>query len=656
MDTLPAGDRLPSGPPPQSPAVQSVYDRPFPALDVRAWLAAIGQIGHEANATTSIAAHISRIAEQCCRLLHYDFCAILLAEPTGTRLVVEGAHGLTPEFIEKYNRDRPVAIGPQPLGEGPSSRAFRSGRPVAVPDVDREPLFGPWGAVPRLEAPYRAMLSVPLITRNGAIGVINCYTAGTHEFADEEIRLVEILADQASISLEAAGLRLRERETIADLERQRHLLERSEAIHRDLTRVVLESAGFPGIARALARLLGAPVLVEDVAGQALASSVPRGSTAEPWSGRLGASSAMLAQLAEQESHRQVVVVAIDEPGGGRGRRAAPTDERRSAYWVALVTVGNESVGRVWVGPIAGEPGSLELRALEHGTTVVALELLKGRAAQEVEWRIRGDLLGDLLAERIEDEPALRTRARRLGHDLSGSHEVIAARPTRPVDLPPDRPAPTDPGDVQALLDLVSRTVDAVVGRTAPGKPLVARYRDHVVVLNRMADGAESRASVALAQQILAGALRLEQSALIAISPPAEQLADLASAARMALGALNLAERAGRRDEILTLDRLDVYGLLLQIERPEALERFANGLLDPLATYDRERGAELVKTLRAYLEHRTSIADAAAALVIHPHTLRYRLARIETLLGLSLRETESLLKLRMAIMIRDIIVP
>jgi sugar diacid utilization regulator len=656
LDTPSTGEREPAGQVPQTPVAPSVYDRPLPALDVRAWLAAIGQIGHEANATPSIAAHISRIAEQCCRLLRYDFCAILLAEPTGTRLVVEGAHGLTPEFVERYNRDRPVAIGPQPLGEGPSSRAFRFGRPVAVPDVDHEPLFGPWGDVPRLEAPYQAMLSVPLITRNGAIGVINCYTAGTHEFAEEEIRLVEILADQAAISLEAAALRLRERETIADLERQRQLLERSEAIHRDLTRVVLESAGFPGIARALARLLGAPVLVEDAGGQALASSDPRGSVAELWPGQLGTSPEIQARLAEQERHLQVVVVERGDAGVGRDRRGTGGETSHDAFWVALVTVGKERVGRIWVGPVAGTPGSLELRALEHGTTVVALELLKQRAAQEVEWRVRGDLLGDLLAERIEDEPALRARARRLGHDLSGRHEVIAIRPTRKLGAPTGQLTLPDPGLVQALLDLVSRTVDGVVGRTAASKPLVARYRDHVVVLGTSVDGADGRGALALAQQILAGVLRLGHSALIALSPPAEQLADLASAARMALGALNLAERAGRRDEILTLDRLDVYGLLLQVERPEALERFANGLLDPLATYDRERGAELLKSLRAYLDHRMSIADAAAALVVHPHTLRYRLARIEALLGLSLRETEGLLRLRMAVMIRDIVAP
>jgi sugar diacid utilization regulator len=359
---------------------------------------------------------------------------------------------------------------------------------------------------------------------------------------------------------------------------------------------------------------------------------------------LAATPAALARLAEQDVDRQIVEIVADG------------DDAASSFWVALVTVGDEVVGRVWVGPVAGSPGTIEQRALEHGTTVVALELLKQRAAQEVEWRVRGDLLGDLLAERIEDEPALRARAHRLGHDLSGSHEILMARPPRPIDATLAQLAPTDPVAVQAMLDLISRTVENFIGRKANRKPLVARYRDQVAVLSPTLDQAGRRLAPGLAQQILASAVRIGQPILIAVSPPTEQLGELAGAARMALGALNLAERTGRRDAILTLDQLDVYGLLLQIERPEALERFASSLLDPLDTYDRQRGTALVATLRTYLEHRLSIADAAAALIVHPHTLRYRLSRIEALLRLSLREPEAMLRLRLAMMIRDIISP
>src|SRR5438034_9330501 len=60
-----------------------------------------------------------------------------------------------------------------------------------------------------------------------------------------------------------------------------------------------------------------------------------------------------------------------------------------------------------------------LRALEHGSTVLGLELAKERAAAEVERRLRGDLVEEVLAGGLETEEAERVarQAERLGHRL-----------------------------------------------------------------------------------------------------------------------------------------------------------------------------------------------------------------------------------------------
>src|SRR5256714_11894499 len=60
-----------------------------------------------------------------------------------------------------------------------------------------------------------------------------------------------------------------------------------------------------------------------------------------------------------------------------------------------------------------------LGALEHGSTVLALELPKDRAAAEVERRLRGDLVEEVLAGGLESDEAERIarQAERLGHRL-----------------------------------------------------------------------------------------------------------------------------------------------------------------------------------------------------------------------------------------------
>ncbi|WP_278262032.1 PucR family transcriptional regulator [Nocardia sp. AG03] len=72
-------------------------------------------------------------------------------------------------------------------------------------------------------------------------------------------------------------------------------------------------------------------------------------------------------------------------------------------------------------------------------------------------------------------------------------------------------------------------------------------------------------------------------------------------------------------------------------------------LAALDAYDRTHAADLRATARAYLRAHGEVSAAAAALRIHPNTLRYRLRRIESVLGISLSDPADrlLLELQLA---------
>src|SRR5205085_7075702 len=65
-------------------------------------------------------------------------------------------------------------------------------------------------------------------------------------------------------------------------------------------------------------------------------------------------------------------------------------------------------------------------ALQHGSTVLALETAKERAAAEVERRLRGDLVEELLAGGLDEAEAerLARQAERLGHRLPSRAWVL----------------------------------------------------------------------------------------------------------------------------------------------------------------------------------------------------------------------------------------
>lgn len=94
-----------------------------------------------------------------------------------------------------------------------------------------------------------------------------------------------------------------------------------------------------------------------------------------------------------------------------------------------------------------------------------------------------------------------------------------------------------------------------------------------------------------------------------------------------------------------LTREGVVGLV----DPEAARGFAERLLQPLEARDR---GDLVVSVRAWLAHHGQWDAAAHALGIHRHTLRYRMKRVEELLGRGLDDPDLRADLWVALAVRD----
>lgn len=108
-------------------------------------------------------------------------------------------------------------------------------------------------------------------------------------------------------------------------------------------------------------------------------------------------------------------------------------------------------------------------------------------------------------------------------------------------------------------------------------------------------------------------------------------------------ALNIAERDGldrARFGDLWLDRL-LNGSL-------SVTDLASAMLEPLSALPASKRGPLQATLAVYLSLERSIAGTAKHLQVHPHTVRYRLARIRELLGDVLEVPDHRLALQIAL--------
>src|SRR5690242_3247735 len=605
---------------------------------LRSWMSAVSEIVRSVNAAEPLASVLTRVADQACELIGFEFCAVMLADEQRESLQIAGWSGLTPDYLAQVSDGQGLRIRPPgPDLDTPAARAYREGRTIVVPDVREARSYGRLRRLAPTQG-YRALLVAPLRGSGALAGVIVAYSVTARQFSGPELELIELLAGQAAMALETARLRAEQQEVIRELSmaneemrRGRAVLEWAERQHHRLMQLVLDEVELPELVAALASALRASVTVEDTDGRVLASAPAEGYCPPPVPAVRRAGAARAALKAQEASGRRYTVARVPVRGpNGRVTRSA-------AAWAAPVVVGGELAGRLWVTGPPAEPEPVQLRVIERFTLVVALLLLQQRHLLDVQSRLSGDLLGDLLREGGPVRPrAVLDRAAALGHDLSRPHVLAlltadAAGPSA-VRLPELARAAAEPG-----LD--------------PKIPLAGPHDGaYVLLLPAEPDPGDAlRRILAKAGQAIGARGRLT----LVAGPVARDPAGYATAFRVARGAAAL-RRASGRGGFVDVGRLGLSALLLETGTPDALRRFAADVLHTVAEHEERHGGDLLATLRAWLSAGCSTAEAADALVVHRNTVTYRLGRIEQLTERSLRDSRVRLELELALTIREIV--
>ena len=86
------------------------------------------------------------------------------------------------------------------------------------------------------------------------------------------------------------------------------------------------------------------------------------------------------------------------------------------------------------------------------------------------------------------------------------------------------------------------------------------------------------------------------------------------------------------------------------------DRILDQTIRPLADYDRERQADLVETLRVYLDSGFNLTRSAEALNVHPNTVVYRLKRVKDLSGRDPYDRDDLLLLLLGLKLTELACP
>lgn len=576
-------------------------DDSAPETELRRWLAAIGRLTAAVNAGYELKVMLDLVAETARELLGLDFCGVMVPAPDASHLAIVGGSGLPDQYISKVNDGHRIRLESDPSAGAPASRAFLSGQPCAVADVaDKRSM---WADVAR-EQGYRSILAVPMITSVGVVGTLNSYRSTEHQFTPHEIERLELLAEHAAVALSSARI-------VNDLREQHALALRSDEIHQRLQQVAMHSGGLTGIAKALHDLLECHVLIQDRDGRVLAAT----STDLP---HLVAGSAEPLDANATEPSRILVA-------------------RSGPHAVVDVLLEGAKLATVWLLGWADRADALGIRAAEHASNLLSLEMLRQRTAVEVEQTLRGDLLADLVSGEDPDSRAVRDRASLMGHDLGARHHVLVARLR----------AETAGLSTDELNRRTTREALRLTSHLKP-RPLIAPVRGVIVALWPEVDGHPS------GEDLIRRAARIAESTaqcIVAMVPSARD--GIPGAVRVGRGVLTMAALGSKHDGVVKLEELGVAGILLQTADPAEMRRYAERSLGPLRDYDAAHGTELVSTLRSFLDCDLDRRAAGTALMVHPNTVSQRLRRVESLTGLDLRSLRSAVDARAALLLLDL---
>jgi purine catabolism regulator len=398
------------------------------------------------------------------------------------------------------------------------------------------------------------------------------------------------------------------------LDQQHQVLAQADALHRAISSIVLGGGGLPQIADELSRLLDCLVLITTPDGRVLADQ-----GGEPHRSALGA-----AELLDRSGRFLVERLRI-------GTQPVPTGAATEPGQAAMTSIvaGGVDHGRIVAFRHSAGLPPATVQALERLAIVAALTITKELAVSAVEGKFRGDYLRDVLTGLVAVDEQVVQHCRSLGWEIDRPMVVVVA------ELDPAAPsrsgAPAGASVVQRSQH--ERFVSAwqqVLRARDKATPVVG-FSHEVVALLPVPGGDPEPVVAELIAAVSGDRGGGRQSFCAGVSRLVASPAQIATGYAQARKAVSVGRRVHGHGSVSHFDSLGVHRLLSLVPDTAELKSFAAEVLSELVA-DTAEAADLRMTLQTLLDTNLNVAETARLLHFHYNTLRYRISKLERILG------------------------
>jgi purine catabolism regulator len=304
------------------------------------------------------------------------------------------------------------------------------------------------------------------------------------------------------------------------------------------------------------------------------------------------------------------------PGGVGEYAVAPimAGDQRHGWLVAVHRTGSMVVGAGGV--------------LERAAVVAALSVIRHQAVHSVELRFQGDLVRRMVSGGLRHTERTLAQTRSFGWRLDGPVVVLVSATEIAAD-----PA-ADPTKALDLLDRLADGWRAALEAEVPGAAVAGLSTEIVTVLPLDGRTPEELSALvaAVTSRVNARLRRVGRLLGTGIGRPVASLSVLGEAYQQAQRALGVGQEIHGTAAVTHFDQLGVFRLLSLIPDSTELRSYVDEVLGTLADASDPDSADLRETLRVLLETNLNVAESARRLHFHYNTMRYRIGKLERLLG------------------------
>jgi len=181
-------------------------------------LEALKAVSHTLNQDRYPEEIMQLIVNMTAQMMGSNICSIMILDEKSQELRVVASQSLDPAY-----RDKP----PVKANGSLSGKTISTKAPVVVADVRQETSYQFRDLA--LKQGLVSLLSVPMLYKDKALGVMNTYTPTEHQFTAEEISFVQSVANQCASAIENTRL-LSEKLAAQEALEARKLIERAKGI------------------------------------------------------------------------------------------------------------------------------------------------------------------------------------------------------------------------------------------------------------------------------------------------------------------------------------------------------------------------------------------------------------------------------------------